>query len=186
VEGKLVINDPIPAGAGHGVFRWFWHVLGPEKGAEYIRALRAQAGAVDRDQRRQVEWIARGRYPVLLAPSDGVLGQLQEEGVQVGIVPEFKRHGTLINSSFGNVMLVNQAPHPNAARVFINWLLTKDGQSAYSTAMGQPSGRLDVPRDHLPPEVIPRPDVVYYNSALEENAISSPELQTLLREVFGS
>jgi ABC-type Fe3+ transport system substrate-binding protein len=30
------------------------------------------------------------------------------------------------------VWLMNRAPHPNAARVFINWLLTREAQAAWA------------------------------------------------------
>ncbi len=48
-KGKIVVQDPIPSGTGNGVFRWVWHVLGPEKAKDFYRKIRAQAGAVDRD-----------------------------------------------------------------------------------------------------------------------------------------
>src|SRR4029078_11561684 len=36
------------------------------------------------------------------------------------------------------------APHPNAAKVYINWLLGKEGQDLYGRALTQGSRRLDV------------------------------------------
>jgi ABC-type Fe3+ transport system substrate-binding protein len=35
-------------------------------------------------------------------------------------------------------------PHPNAAKVFVNWLLGKDGQEIFSRGMGVGTRRLDV------------------------------------------
>lgn len=46
--------------------------------------------------------------------------------------------------------LVRGAPHPNAARVFMNWFLSKEGQSIYHQAAASPSLRQDVP-DFSPP-----------------------------------
>jgi ABC-type Fe3+ transport system substrate-binding protein len=139
-KGKIVINDPTISGAGQSSFRFLWQAMGPERAAQYIRALAAQEPVVDRDERRQVEWIARGRYQVLLGFSDTTSQQLRQEGMQVGVVTEFKDYGSAITSSGGNVVLINKAPHPNAAKVFINWLLTKDGQTAFSTAVNLPAG----------------------------------------------
>ena len=68
-KGKFVLNDPLPAGPGGSMFRWLWRILGPDKASDYFRAIRAQAGAVDRDQRRQIEWIAQGKYRWLFAPT---------------------------------------------------------------------------------------------------------------------
>ncbi len=50
--------------------------------------------------------------------------------------------------------LVNRAPHPNAARVYINWLLSKEGQTYFSKSQGYPSRRVDVPTEGLNPAYI--------------------------------
>src|SRR5262249_14552055 len=67
-KGKFVINDPLPSGAGNITFHWMWRVLGQNKAVEYYRKLHANAAVADRDQRRQIEWIAQGKYAFLLAP----------------------------------------------------------------------------------------------------------------------
>ena len=183
-RGKIVVSDPVVGGSGQALFRFFWAAMGPDKAADYIRAIKAQAGTVDRDRRRMVEWIARGRYPILLNPDGTILPQLKQEGLIVETLPEFKDVGTYVSASFGSVSLINHAPSPNAAKVFVNWLLTKDGQTAYSTATRQASRRLDVPRDHLPPDQIIRPDGKYWASYKETEAVAPPELVNLLNEVF--
>jgi ABC-type Fe3+ transport system substrate-binding protein len=81
-------------------------------------------------------------------------------------------------------MLLNKAPHPNAARVFVNWFLGSDGLTAYSKAMDAPSLRLDVPIDHLPAEAAMRPDGKYWPSYHEQNAVLPPALESLLKELF--
>jgi ABC-type Fe3+ transport system substrate-binding protein len=44
----------------------------------------------------------------------------------------------------GGLSLVKNPPHPNAARVFLNWLLGKEGQEVFGQAMTQGTRRLDV------------------------------------------
>ena len=44
----------------------------------------------------------------------------------------------------GNIVLIENAPPPNAATLFIDWLLATDGQTAFTRALGQPTRRLDV------------------------------------------
>jgi len=58
---------------------------------------------------------------------------------------------------FGTVALVNRAPHPNAAKVFINWLLSRRGQIVLQkrTLTGESpadSLRIDIPKDEVPPD----------------------------------
>jgi len=43
------------------------------------------------------------------------------------------------------IVLFNRAPHPNAAKLFINWVLTKEGQTAWSATVKENSARTDVP-----------------------------------------
>jgi ABC-type Fe3+ transport system substrate-binding protein len=59
-------------------------------------------------------------------------------------------------------------PHPNAAIVFLNWLLTKDGQYALNLPQLQASLRQDVPRDHVPDYIVPKPGVEYIDTYGED------------------
>jgi ABC-type uncharacterized transport system YnjBCD substrate-binding protein len=61
---------------------------------------------------------------------------------------------------------MKQAPHPNAARVFINWFLSKEGQTTYQEIMNTTSDyaesmREDIPKDPIPPEYRRRRGVYY-------------------------
>ena len=183
-KGKVAVQDPIPSGTGNGVFRWLWHVLGPEKAMDFYRKIRAQAGAVDRDQRRQIEWVAQGKFPLNFGPGT-VMYQLEQRGLKFGVVSEFKDYGSYLTPGFGSAMLINQAPHPNASKVFLNWLLRKDGQTAFSKGMGYVSRRVDVPTDHVPSYWVPKPGVKYWPGYYEEDAKMSPEQEKFLKTLFG-
>lgn len=183
-KGKIAVQDPIPSGTGNGVFRWVWHVLGPEKTKDFYRKIRAQAAAVDRDQRRQIEWIAQGKYPLHLGPGT-VMQQLEKRGLKFGVVPAFKDYGAYLTPGFGSAMLINRAAHPNASKVFLNWLLRKDGQTAFCRGMGYVSRRMDVPTDHVPPYWVPKPGVKYWSGYYEEDATMSPEQVKFLKTLFG-
>jgi ABC-type Fe3+ transport system substrate-binding protein len=71
-----------------------------------------------------------------------------------------------MSPGFGNVMLINRAPHPNAAKLYINWLLSQEGQTAFATITQRNSRRLDV---QGLPETTPRPGVEYVIINREEN-----------------
>lgn len=183
-KGKIAVQDPIPSGTGNGVFRWVWHVLGPEKTKDFYRKIRAQAAAVDRDQRRQIEWVAQGKYPMNFGPGT-IMHQLEKRGLKFGVVPHFKDYGAYVTPGFGSAMFVNRAPHPNAGKVFLNWLLGKEGQLAFSKAMGYVSRRVDVPTDHVPSYWVPQNGVKYWPGYYEEDATMSPEQTKFLKTVFG-
>ena len=40
--------------------------------------------------------------------------------------------------------ILKNAPHPNAAKVFVNWLLSKEGQEVWGQAMHDGTRRVDV------------------------------------------
>jgi ABC-type Fe3+ transport system substrate-binding protein len=56
------------------------------------------------------------------------------------------------------IVLINRAPHPNAAKVFINWYLSRQGQMVWQSVMNKKeveasdSMRVDIPKDDVLPE----------------------------------
>lgn len=183
-KGKIVTHDPMGPGPGRSYYRHVWVALGPEKATEHLRQIRAQA-VIDRDQRRAIESVAKGKYAIFVAPSSGVLEQLRPRGIKFSVLEEFKDIGGHITGSFGSLAVINRAPHPNAAAVFINWLLTKEGQLVWSKAINAVSRRVDVPTDHLPAYSIPKPGGKYWDSDSEEAQTQTAEEEKILKELFG-
>ena len=66
------------------------------------------------------------------------------------------------NGGFGLVVVLNRAPHPNAARVFANWLASKDGMAFYAQLQTSVPVRNDIdPSSWVSPEQIPKPGAKY-------------------------
>jgi len=59
--------------------------------------------------------------------------------------------GAGLTSHSGTVSLVNKSPDPNAAKVFINWLLSRDGQLTMQKISATNSLRVDIPKDMVAP-----------------------------------
>lgn len=184
-KGKTVLNDPLPAGAAGSLFRWLWRTLGPDRASEFMRKLRAHAGAVDRDQRRQIEWVAQGKYAWLLAPNSSMLYQLGRRGLKFGILPEFKDYGTHVGTGAGCIALMNRAPQPHAAIAFVNWFLGRDGQTAWSRALDLQTRRVDVSLEHIPSYLRVKPGVKYWISYYEKDAVRSAAEEAVIKELFG-
>jgi iron(III) transport system substrate-binding protein len=184
-RGKVALNDPLPAGPAGSLFRWLWRSLGADKATDYFRKIRAQAGAVDRDQRRQIEWIAHGKYAWLLAPNNSMLYQLAQRGLKFGILPQFKDHGTHIGTGSGCIALMNRTPHYNAAVLYINWFLNKEAQTTWSKVLNLQTRRLDVSLDHIPPYFLIKPGGKYWISYYEKDAVRSPREEAVIEELFG-
>jgi len=184
-KGKVVLNDPLPAGAAGSLFRWLWWALGPDKATDYFRKMRAQAGAVDRDQRRQIEWIVLGKYAWLLGPNNSMLYQLAQRGLKFGVLPEFKDYGTYIGTGSGCIALMNRAPHQSAAVLYLNWFLNREAQTVWSKALNLQTRRLDVSLEHIPPYLIVKPGGNYWVSYYEKDALRPPREQAVIKDLFG-
>jgi ABC-type Fe3+ transport system substrate-binding protein len=161
-RGKIVIQDP-RGGAGSGALFAFLTIYGEE----FVRDLLSkQEVVVTGDQRQQVEWVARGRYPIGIGFVEAELQPFQQEGIGLNVKAIPARSG-ILTAGFGTVQLVNRRPHPNAATVFANWLLTRDVQTHLTQAVsGVNSRRLDVPAGT--PEIAANPNRQYIERNREE------------------
>jgi ABC-type Fe3+ transport system substrate-binding protein len=120
-----------------------------------------------------------------LGAGENMVPELQERGLKFGYVTEFKGHGGLITAGAGSIIRLSKPAHPNAQIVFINWLLSKEGSTAWSEATKFVSKRIDVPTSHLPAYAVPKPGVKYFNTYIEENVDRTPEEEALLKQLFG-
>src|SRR5262249_61480473 len=129
--------------------------------------------------------IGQGRYPVLIGTADFVVIARAKQGVSISIVdPRQLKEGTDVSPANGALALFNRAPHPNAAKIYINWLLSKEGQTVFARASGYISGRVDVPADHTEAWRIPQQGAIKtYNKAAMQ---LKDKLVPLLIEVFGN
>lgn len=56
------------------------------------------------------------------------------------------------------------APHPNASRIFVNWMASREGNEIYGRALKMVPARTDIDAESfMPSEVIPRPGVNYFD-----------------------
>lgn len=180
-KGKMTINDPTLQGTGQN---WFTVTLATGKLDEaYFRKLVEQKPLVIQDQRLQIDWLARGKYPIAISPKSDILALFQNEGAPVkGIITQ---EGTYISGGSNTISLFNRAPHPNAAKVFINWLLSKEGVTIHAKARGgDPPLRVDVPTDFLDPAKMLQPGVSYFRPD-EKFYTEGRVYDKLAKEIFG-
>jgi iron(III) transport system substrate-binding protein len=182
-KGKLLLDDPRRAGPGQATLTFFY--LHPDLGPDFIRALGKQQMTIMKDFAQEVDSVGQGRYPVVIGTADFVAVARAKQGVPIAIVdPRQLKEGTDVSPANGALALFNRAPHPNAAKIYINWLLTKEGQTTFARANGYVSSRLDVPSDHAEPWRIPQPGAIktYTKAAMQVR----DNLFPLLQEVFGT
>lgn len=180
-KGKIVMDDPTISGTGE---RWFGVVSSRIMDLDFMRQLAKQEPLISRERRLSVEWLARGKYAVMIAPDPTTTTEFINVGATIDTLE--MQEGTYLTSGGGGIALLDKAPHPNAANVFINWLLTKEGQSLFSQSYGKQSARLDVTAQGLRPNEIRDPRAKYYRSDTEEEVIKIRELSKMAREIFAT
>ncbi len=182
-KGKILAHDPRVAGGGQAKFQFMY--VHPELGPDFIRALAKQELALSRDHQQLAQWLAEGKGTILLGSSRVTEGVMQA-GAPIKPIDarQMKEGGSTQAGTAGGLALVNRAPHPNAAKVYINWLLSREGQTSLARALQEPSRRLDVPTDFVPAWSLPVDRGI--NADGEEMVRQRVEvLVPFLREAFG-
>jgi iron(III) transport system substrate-binding protein len=161
-KGKISTEDPTVLGTGSNQAARFYIQLGEE----FVKRLYVdQKPLFTRDRRQIIDWLARGTAPISFSARTEDVEKMRQEGfpiVEIFDLPDFP--GTL-GASPWLVTLMNRAPNPNAARLFVNWIVSKEGLDIYSRARTNPTLRADLDESFLPPQTIPRPGVKYFDSA---------------------
>jgi len=96
------------------------------------------------------------------------------------VLERFRSKSLVVTAHFtagasGLIAIVNRAPHPNAARVFLNWLASKEGAEVFSRAQLHATTRTDVDESFLPPDTVPQRGVKYFDSYDWEFTLSTKE-----------
>lgn len=140
--GKIVMDDPKEGGAGSNAAVGFLVNFGED----FLKALFRQNIIYTGNRRQAAEWMVRGRYPINIGGAIDDIAVFQEQGLGKNIspLPPSILPTQLIKTGFGSVVLLKDAPHPNAAKVYVNWLLSRDGQAAWA-GVPRNSRRNDVP-----------------------------------------
>ncbi|HLY66846.1 MAG TPA: extracellular solute-binding protein [Chloroflexota bacterium] len=181
-KGKIAIQDPRVASAGSAATA-DWLVA---KGEDKLRAMfQNQQLVITQDKRQLAQWVVQGQYPIAVGLSESQMSEFKANGLpidQVQPLTDSDRGAAVFSSASGSVGLINRAPHPNAARVFINWLLTPEGQQLYSQLSGFNSRRLDVPV--VSPQQTPDPARDYVNVETEQAFPNYAKAINIAKEVL--
>ena len=151
-KGKIISRDVRVPGPGSGNARLFYYLS--DVGPSFIRKLYGEMDTtLFRDYRQGSDWLAVGKAAICFFCEVDVSKQ---QGLPVDTIgPGVFKEGAGLVQQFGTLGLVNRAPHPNAAKVFINWLLSRKGQIALQKNMLKTENptdslRIDVPKDEIP------------------------------------
>ncbi|HLY66257.1 MAG TPA: extracellular solute-binding protein [Chloroflexota bacterium] len=182
-NGKMQLDDPRRPGPGQATFIFFY--LQPDLGADFIQAIAKQNITLQNDYQTEVDSVGQGRTPLMIGAADNLIEARIKQGAPIGIVPAAQlKEGTDVSSANGNVSVFNKAAHPNATKVYVNWLLTQQEQEVYAKANGFTDARVDVNGDWTEPWRVPAPNAIRTDGEVAVSVRS--KLNPLLAQVFSS
>ena len=185
-KGKIEMRDIRAPGTGGSAIRLFYY--SPDLGPEFLRRL---LGETDmkffRDRRQGLDWLAAGKFSLCFW-CEGAEGGKQQ-GLPVESFGPMKE-GAALSAGQGFLTLVNQAPHPNAAKLFVNWFLSREGQLNFQKALSQAEDgapdllRTDIPKDDVLPKYRRMEGVKYLDTDSQWDAMKP--VMKLVEETLGA
>jgi iron(III) transport system substrate-binding protein len=159
-QGKMCTYDPGVNGAGIATASAVYVT----KGKDYATQLyKGQGVVLSRDYQQVADWVAHGSYPIGIGVTHQYLAQYYQAGIPLKEmnVPDIPQ---TLAGGFGLVNLWNNAPHANAAIVFVNWIASKDGISVYAPLDNGVPVRNDVDPTWVTPDQVPQPGGEYFDT----------------------
>jgi ABC-type Fe3+ transport system substrate-binding protein len=153
-KGKIVALDPRPRTEIGTTMQFFYYH--PELGASFIRQFFGNKDVTfSRDSRQMIDWLGQGKFAICFGCSGALKAKNQGLPIDIFDTSTWKE-GASFSVSGGTLSLPSRAPHPNAAKVFINWYLSRKGQIALQK-LADPdeppnSARMDIPKDDVLPQ----------------------------------
>jgi iron(III) transport system substrate-binding protein len=151
-KGRMVSLDPTTFGMGATLQFFYYH---PELGPAFLKKLYGEMQVtLGRDARQMTDWLSAGKYSLCIRCNAGSeIGKAMQQKLPIGYLDtEDWKEGGSSSAAGGTLGVPSRAAHPNAAKVFINWFLSREGQIALQK-LGRPdahnSRRIDIPKDDV-------------------------------------
>jgi len=183
-QGKIALKDPVGAGGGLGNSTlWYSH---EGLGKDFMRKMFALKDLVmPRDDRQMLDFAARGKYPIAIGPSDVLTNEFIARGLPLKhLRPETLKEGTYITAGNGSLAIPRSAPHPNALRVYVDFLLSPEGQLEWSKAARFASLRRDVSKDHVQDILVPKDGMPYPDISTEKYVRLREEIVEFIKTIM--
>ncbi len=127
----------------------------PQVGPKFLERLYSEMDLTYfSDFRQGADWLAAGKFPLCFLCR---LRRATEQGLPVAEANAYHfKEAPGIGANNGAIGLMSSHPHPNAAKVFINWYLSREGQIAFRRANTTVEDDITTSmREDLPASVVP-------------------------------
>jgi ABC-type Fe3+ transport system substrate-binding protein len=104
--------------------------------------------AIVRSDEQLMDWLSTGKYALGFGARD--VDKAMTQGLPINtFLPNHMKEGSSLATYNGTLSYFNRAPHPNAAKVAINWLLSREGQSTWLDYNAKSAGQYDSLREDI-------------------------------------
>jgi iron(III) transport system substrate-binding protein len=184
-RGKMSFDDPTGNGSGSNTSSGLYIRFGPE----FVKQLYVdQKPVISRDRRQMTDWLLRGTYPIAFSVDDDQVDAMRKEGVPIKEVFRLEDMQGALTAGNGHIALFGQAPHPAAAQVFANWLVSREGLEIYARAVSMVPTRNDIDAVALGivrPERVPQGGIEQFDSSdWNFNITERPRLRAVMQELL--
>jgi len=161
-KGKIVSRDPSKRGSAASSIPM---LINPNIGPKFFERFATELDVtIVSDSRQGAEWVALGRYAIGMFGLNTPAVDLVKQGFPVSAyLPTLLKEGEILSASAANMMAVDHPANPKAQQLFLNWALSKEGQSEFIKA-GKTSDslRVDVDSKLVDPQYRIHRDRDYY------------------------
>lgn len=179
-KGKMTILNPTRPGASG---KWM-SVVGMEiMGVDYIKELAKQELVFVENKRLPVEWVAKGKYDIAIAPSAEIVSDFVDSGAK-NLQLLSPKEGGYQTAGSSPITLIKGRPHPNSSRIFLNWYLNQEGQQLFALYDWREGMRLDIDVSKVPEIKKRQPGIKYFNSEKEEFLLREHDFLETVAEIF--
>ena len=177
-KGKIASQD---FSSGSGRNQMYVIYVREDLGPKYLKRL---IGEMDITFSRNVvqlgDWLAQGKFAIALGGVD--CPDLALKGLPVKSI--FLEGLAAVGAGNDPASMLASAPHANASKVFLNWLLSREGQMAFQKLTRENSLRIDIPKDGIvDPDLTLDPKRQYLFTGLEEHKKKINEFEPWLESL---
>ena len=162
-KGKIASQD---FSSGSGRNQMYVIYIRDDLGPKYLKRLFGEMDVTfSRNLVQLGDWLAQGKFAIALGGVD--CADLTLKGLPVASI--FLEGLAAVGAGNDPASMLASAPHPNASKVFLNWLLSREGQMAFQKLTRENSLRIDIPKEGIvDPDLTLDPKRQYLFTGLEE------------------
>jgi len=178
-KGKIVSQDLRVGSARNQMYTVYSR---KDLGPEYLKRLYGEMDVtISRNLPQIADWIAGGKFAIAIGGVD--CDDLAAKGLPV--VPIHLEGIAAVGAGTDPAALLASSPHTNAAKVFLNWILSREGQTQFQKLTRENSFRVDIAKEGIVnPYYILDPKREYLFTGLEEHKDKINEFRPWLESLL--